>query len=51
MENLLTIPREIIQNARDALEEIPDWSVAGTETWVLYHQLGTFLYPEATAMG
>jgi hypothetical protein len=46
MENLFIIPRDVIQRAYDALEEIPDWSEAGSETWILHHQLGTFLYPD-----
>lgn len=46
MEHLLIIPRDVIQRAYDALEEIPDWSDAGSETWILRHQLGTFLYPD-----
>lgn len=46
MENLLMVPRDVLQRAYDALEENPDWSVAGTEIWILYHQLGSILYPD-----
>lgn len=46
MENLLMVPRDVLQRAYDALEEIPDWSEAGTEIWILYHQLGSILYPD-----
>lgn len=46
MENLLIVPRQVLQRAYDALEELPDWCVVGSETWITYHQLGTFLYPD-----
>jgi hypothetical protein len=46
MENLLTVPRDILQRAYDVLEEIPDWSEAGSDTWILRHQLGAILYPD-----
>lgn len=46
MEDLLIVPRDVLQAAYDALEEIPDWSEAGSATWILRNQLGTFLYPD-----
>jgi hypothetical protein len=46
MEDILAIPREIVQRAHDALEQIEDWSDPSSETFILYHQLQTFLYPE-----
>jgi hypothetical protein len=47
MENLLIVPRDVLQRAYDALEEIPDWSEAGSETWILHQQLGMILYPDS----
>lgn len=46
MEDSLIVPRDVLQAAYDALEEIPDWSEAGSNTWILHHQLGSFLYPD-----
>lgn len=50
MENALIVPREVLQRAYDALEEIPDWSAVGSETWITHQQLGTFLYPDPAFM-
>ena len=47
MENMLIVPRELLQAAHDALEGIEDWSVAGTETYIIYKQLETYLYPDS----
>ena len=43
MKDALTVPRDILQRAHDTLEEIPDWADAGSETWILYHQLSFIL--------
>jgi hypothetical protein len=40
------IPLSMLTAMHDLLEELDDYSVVGTEAWVLYHQIETFIYPE-----
>lgn len=46
MEDALFVPRDVLQRAYDALEEIPDWSEAGSEVWILHRQLDSILNPD-----
>lgn len=46
MDDMMIVPRALLQRAYDALEEIPDCFDAGSDTWVLYHQIDTFLRPD-----
>lgn len=46
MDDMLIVPRDVLQRAYDALEEISDWADAGSETWILRHQLSSILYPD-----
>jgi len=46
MEDLLMVPRDVLQRAYDALEETEGWDDVGSEPWIAYHQIGSILHPD-----
>lgn len=45
MEDMITVPRETLQAAHDALEEIEDCFEFSSPTWLLHQQLSVLLDP------
>ncbi|MGY3608404.1 MULTISPECIES: hypothetical protein [unclassified Bradyrhizobium] len=46
MENLIIVPRDVLQRAYDALEEIEDRFRFGSDTYILANQIDCLLNPD-----
>jgi hypothetical protein len=46
----VVVPRSILTDTKEALEQTDDWHVAGSENWILYHQIDTLLHPETIGL-
>ena len=40
------VPRSILTDTQEALEQTDDWHVVDSENWTLYHQIDVLLHPE-----
>ncbi len=45
MDDMITIPRQTLQEARDALEAIDDCFEFNSPTWILHNQIAVLLDP------
>lgn len=50
MTDLITVPRETLQAAHDALEEIDDCFEFNSPTWMLHQQLSVLLDPASAGL-
>lgn len=50
MTDTITMPRETVQKAYDALEAIEDCFTFNSPTWVLHQQIGVLLDPASAGL-
>lgn len=50
MNEMITIPRQILQEARDALEAIDDCFEFNSATWILHNQIAVLLDPASAGL-
>lgn len=46
LDDLLIVPRDVLQRAYDELERVEDCWRLGTETYILHHQIDMILRPD-----
>lgn len=51
MSDIVRVPRDVLQKAHDALEEIPDCFDFGSETYILHQQIAVLLRPDTALPG
>lgn len=50
MDDMITIPRETLQQAHDALEAIEDCFDFNSPTWILHNQIAVLLDPASAGL-
>ncbi len=50
MADLISVPREVLQGAYDALEVVVDRWEAGSPTWTVAEQIDVLMHPEKAGL-